>query len=685
MSTEPHALHNFAMEVQQQVMIRTAAEEEGAFQKAIFTQYMIEALADAGEIEDAEVCLHYATGIEVSGYALSENGESLDLLIAIHKNCVPPETVLKADAAAAFNRAMKFFDRSRQGYHAEIEESGAAFDAAQQIYHAAKDGLTQVRFILITDGIVKNPPPTDRDLPGFRANFEIWDIERLHRFSMSGKQRETIEIDFEQTIGAAIPCLAQPDSTPGYAAYLAIFPANAIVELYGKYGARLLERNVRSFLQARGKVNAGMRETIRNSPQMFLAFNNGLSATAEAVTLSDLPQGGKGIKAIRDLQIVNGGQTTASIFNTVKKDKADVSKLFVQVKLTVLNDPEQMDTVVPLISRYANSQNQVSEADLAANDAYHRKVESMSRTVWAPAKDGTLRQTRWFYERARAQYQDERARAGTPAKIREFDAIHPKPQWFTKTDLAKAAVTWYGRPDIVSKGAQACFVWFMGHLEDLQKADGEMDARGYERLVAKLILFRSAERLIKQKEMAFTGYWANLITYTVARLVHETSSTIDLGRIWKEQKISPVLEGAVQELSRYVWSHINEPFGGGNITQFCKQQRCWTGFLDRPAYVSEAVKAETLLGSHRAAPRGHATPQNISALENVQRVTQVNAEQWFAIHTWATETSALSNFQLSAILDLAASANSGVAPTTRKANEAAKILDAVAVGGYKPS
>ena len=102
-----------------------------------------------------------------------------------------------------------------------------------------------------------------------------------------------------------------------------------------------------------------MRDTIRKEPQMFLAFNNGLSATAEAVTVEDLPGGGKGLRSIRDLQIVNGGQTTASIYHAVKKDKADVSQLFVQVKLTVLNDPTKMDIVVPYISRYANTQNKV--------------------------------------------------------------------------------------------------------------------------------------------------------------------------------------------------------------------------------------------------------------------------------------------------------------------------------------
>lgn len=678
-------LDNFAQGFQQQVIARAELAEEGAFHEAAFTELMIEYLADAGELEDAQVCLHRVGGnrpIQLSGYAMSENEESLDLLVAIHKNSVPPETVSANDCVRAFKRVMEFFQRASKAYHVEIEESGAAFDIAQHIYNARRDSLTQVRFILITDGMVKNPPPQDQDLPGIRANYEIWDLERLFRFVSSGRQREAIEIDFQQSLGNPIPCLAQPNSSAEYAAYLAIFPAQAIVDVYGKYGSRLLERNVRSFLQARGKVNAGMRETIRTKPQRFLAFNNGLSATAEAVTVVDLPGGGVGIKAVRDLQIVNGGQTTASIYNAVKKDKADVSQLFVQVKLTVLNDPAQMDVVVPLISRYANSQNKIQEADLAANDAYHRKLEELSRTVWAPARDGTQKQSKWFYERARAQYQDERSRAGTPAKLREFETIYPKAQLFTKTDLAKAIVTWHQRPDIVSKGAQACFAWFMNNLDAIQQVDGDFDVTGFENVTAKLILFRSAEKLIKQKNLPFTGYWANLVTYSVARLVHETSGWIDLGRIWKEQRLSPALERAIVELAQYAWSHINEPIGGANVTQYCKQAKCWSVFLDRKVYVSQGVHAECVKPGMPNRGRRQATAKDLAEVAKAEHVRSVTRDQWFAIHEMAKEKRLLNGYQLHMVVGFASSAGETAPMSAREVSEGLKILDTMAAHGF---
>ena len=209
-------------------------------------------------------------------------------------------------------------------------------------------------------------------------------------------------------------------------------PGRSSDAIYSQYGPRLLELNVRSFLQARGKVNQGIRRTILDQPGRFLAYNNGISVTASEVELVDLPGGGRGFGRIKNLQIVNGGQTTASLHHAVRRDGADVSAIQVPAKLTVVPE-DRLEEIVPLISRYANSQNKINEADFSANDPFHVRVEELSRTIWAPATGGTLRQTRWFYERARGQYADGLGRAGSPAQQRKFKQEHPPAQKFTKT------------------------------------------------------------------------------------------------------------------------------------------------------------------------------------------------------------------------------------------------------------
>jgi hypothetical protein len=305
-----------------------------------------------------------------------------------------------------------------------------------QLIHNQRSQLSHVRLFLFTDGLTTLQTKKNQEVNGVNYSYNIWDLRRTCRCVTSGQKREAIEINFQTQYDSVIPCLAMPESQADYSAYVAIIPGKILCKIYGEYGSRLLERNVRSFLQAKGSVNKGIRQTILREPHRFLAYNNGISATAEAVKLVDLPNGGQGIAEIRDLQIVNGGQTTASLYQAVRKDKADISGIYVQTKLTVV-DCDRMDEIVPLISRYANSQNKVNEADFSANDPFHIRVEELSRTIWAPAVDGTQHQTRWFYERARGQYADAKNRESTPAKQKAFTLTHPNAQKFTKTDLAK--------------------------------------------------------------------------------------------------------------------------------------------------------------------------------------------------------------------------------------------------------
>ena len=215
-------------------------------------------------------------------------------------------------------------------------------------------------------------------------------------------------------------------------------------------GARLLEQNVRVFLQARGNVNRGLRNTISNYPEMFFAYNNGITATAESIETVASPNGLL-LTGMRNFQIVNGGQTTASIHAALRNREVDLDRVFVQMKLSIVNSDRALE-IVPKISEYANTQNRVSAADFFSNHPFHIRMEGFSRRLYAPSRDGTFRQSKWFYERARGQYQDARGRL-TQAERRRFDLEYPKPQMFTKTDLAKFLNVWRDKPDVVSRGS----------------------------------------------------------------------------------------------------------------------------------------------------------------------------------------------------------------------------------------
>lgn len=585
MSNADLELSQFLATIQQEVIISAEGNQtqndEGSFREETFTRLMIEYLTEAGELEDGHICYHSARGIKVNGYNLQEEEGRLDLFISIYTQNPRPITVRKDAVESAFKQMINFLSKVYKGYHQSIEEASPGFDMAQLI-HSQKNQLSRVRLFLFTDGLTTVQMKPEQIIGNITYAFNIWDLRRTYRCITSGQKREAIEINFQTQYGSVIPCLAMPESQADYRAYVAIIPGEILCKIYAEYGSRLLERNVRSFLQAKGNVNKGIRQTILKEPHRFLAYNNGISATAEALQLVDLPNGEQGIAEIRDFQIVNGGQTTASLYQAVRKDKADISGIYVQTKLTVV-DRDHMDEIVPLISRYANNQNNVSEADFSANDPFHIRIEELSRTIWAPAVDGTQRQTRWFYERARGQYADAKNRESTHAKQKAFTLTHPNAQKFTKTDLAKFAHTWEQLPHIVSLGAQKNFAKFTVGLTE--KSRSEPDETYFTHLIAKAILFKSAENIVGNEK--FGGYRANIVTYTLAYLSYKTQHNLDLDKIWKQQSLTASLQQTIQIISRTVHQIITSPPDGRNVTEWCKKESCWKAIQGIPTETFE--------------------------------------------------------------------------------------------------
>ena len=383
-------LDQFAEEFRQEVLSQCDDEDSAHFREDKFTEVMIDYLKQANEVDDGEVCYHKhdSRGEKLNGFSVSGDGECLDLFVCSFNGTVPPQNIPNSEVKTHFKRLLRFFEAALDAPSRGFEDASPIFDVAQQI-HVQREELTKARFFFLTDGVVKNAEIEDTTLGGIEIQHFIWDMEKLHRFVTSGMQREVIEINFADEFGGAVPCVGTADATDEYCTYLAFFPGALLAKLYGEYGPRLLEKNVRSFLQAKGKINKGIRDTILNEPHRFLAYNNGISATAEQIRVEHASKGIHLLKWARDFQIVNGGQTTASIYHAFKKNNADLSKLAIQVKLTVLNDPQKIDVFVPLISRYANSQNKVNAADFSANHPYHVTLEELSRTIWAPAASGT--------------------------------------------------------------------------------------------------------------------------------------------------------------------------------------------------------------------------------------------------------------------------------------------------------
>jgi len=669
-------LEEFAENLRQDVLVR--GFDSPNYEVDVFTEDVIEAMTDAGESDGFILCNCDGRGYKINAYNVSSDGDCIDLFISIYTRQVPPQRVPAADIDRHFSRLRGFFQRAlTDNFRAGLEESSPEFDAADSI-HSSRGDVTRGRLFLLTDGLTSAREYQDAVVDGVNFTHHVWDIQRIFRMESSGATRETIDVKFEE-FGDRVVCICSADPAYEYATYVGYFPASLLVRIYERYGARLLERNVRSFLQARGKINRGIRDTILHEPQRFLAYNNGISATAERVEFEVNEGNVIFLTRAVSFQIVNGGQTTASLYTAVKKDKADVSGISVQVKLTVPKDPTSIDQLAPRISLYANSQNKVNTADFSANHPFHLRIEELSRTIWAPAPAGTQIETRWYYERARGSYNDAMARAGTPGERKRWKIQHPVSQKFTKTDLAKFGHTWDQKPHTVSRGAEKNFVEFMAEL--LEKRPPVPDESYFRHLIAKAILFRRAEKLVQAQN--YGGYRANVVTYSLAWLSHHTAQTIDLDRIWRAQVLPQELDETIRIVSKAAYDHLVEGAQGGNVTEWAKKERCWEKFrtcdIGIPASLLRPVVTKRELASGGAA----VVRDGSADVEAYARIRIVPADEWFAISGWAKETGNLEPWQRGLAYSLGRLAAQNKPPSTNQVQQGEKILSEARRLGFR--
>jgi hypothetical protein len=665
-------LDTFAKDLVQEVIAWSEANSTSTHDA--FVEHMLTSLEAAGHIDDWSIGYYRSRGMEISGYGLNDDLGTLDLFVAQFRQQPLLVKIGKADLTALAKRAVGFAARAGEGLAKQLDEATEAHDAAQAIRDALKTATGVRVFILTNDVSTVRTIGSVTGLGESPITVEIWDVQRLHRLETSGRLHEPIAVTFVDPL----PCLSTPTTDETYSVFLTIIRGDVLGEIYRDYGTRLLELNVRSFLQLRGAVNRGIRETLIHMPERFLAYNNGISATASKVDWRDLGSGICGIRRIHDLQIVNGGQTTASIHSSLMKDGADLSKVFVQMKLTVV-DSEHLQEVVPEISRFSNTQNKVTVVDFSSNDPYHVELEKLTRTLWAPGVAGSGQETKWFYERARGQYADALNRERTSARQKAFKVQYPLRQKFMKTDVAKWINSWNGKPWMVSRGAEKNFRAFMAELDGATPTSNIDNVR---RLIAMGILFRAAEKIVTQQ--VFGGYRANIVTYSIAKLADATGRRLNLGRIWRDQCITDATVCSLAEVSRIVNKIITQPSGGTHVGEWTKKEACWARISEVVWDVPKVLETE-LITVEEASSSGGSLGRRTMDIDpdTAAAVMAVPAETWFALSHWARETSSLEPWQRSLAYSLGRIAVREGEPSPRQIKQGSIVLDEALTLGFR--
>lgn len=578
-------LDTFIQSLYHEVQSLVYADENGDSKENKFTEYVMETLADAGETEGIRLCNYIKENkneniqFKINGYALEEGYENIDIFISSYKDTNEQYRLSKTDFEKLTKWSSGFVNAALKGYLEDIEPSTEAYGLAS-ILHKNRNEIIRINIFILSNGDIPHEPPTNfklKSLEEILISFKIWDIERLHRLSQSSGNREPIEIDFEELMGEVIPCLEMPSKNELYECYLAIVSGSILANLYRNYGTRLLESNVRAFLQQTGKINRGIRDTIRFTPHMFLPYNNGLATTAQEVKIKLNADGHKVITVIKDFQIVNGGQTTASLFHTAKKYKeADISNVFVQMKLTVIKDEERKNNEVPNISRFANSQNKVSELDLTSNSPFLQRLEELSRTTYAINSEDRNKQTIWFFERVKGQYKEAFNKEPTKSKQNAFKLKYPRHQLIIKSDVAKFMNLWHLKPFHVAKGAQKNYTAFMRDIDkDFSK---KKPGRVYwEDIVANAILFQATDKLFGRKNqnpIGDTNIKSHTVAYTLSLFHYLTNNRLNLGEIWNCQIIEEDLQFELKKLLVLVYNFFTS-LDVALISEAVKSEKVW--------------------------------------------------------------------------------------------------------------
>lgn len=648
------SLEEFHHDLRQDILAGSEARQD--FLEIEFATVMARELEDSGVIEGFESCHYRAVkGMRVDGYWFREDEAALDLFIIDFNNRVTVESLTSTSVTSIFKRLENFFKSSvSKKLYENLDETSQAYGLSREISDR-KNSFSKVNFYLISENILSERLQVIEEQPyeQWQFSYHVWDLSRFHRLTTSKGHKEDLIVDFREFADGGIQCLPAHLKTADYQSYLLVMPADILANLYGKYGGRLLEQNVRSFLQARGKVNKGIRVTIMNDPDMFFAYNNGITATAKEV-ITENRKDGIYIQKIRDFQIVNGGQTTASLFHTNRKDKVDLGEIFIQVKLSVI-DEERSEEVVPKISEYANTQNKVNAADFFSNHPFHIRMEEFSRKMWAPPKDGEVRETKWFYERARGQYLDAQASL-SKAEKKKFLSEYPKPQMFNKTDLAKFANPWEFKPHIVSRGAQKNFADYAREIGGKwEKNAKQFNELYFKHMIAKAIIFRTTEKLVSNQSWYDGGYRANIVVYTLALIASKISKmkkALNFTRIWEEQKISEAFYNQIKDIAKEVNSSIiNTPAGISNVTEWAKKDGCWLSVQNIVAelnddFIVELIDQDSLKAEEKDAKRVQRIDDGIEAQS---RVINLGPAKWREIMEWGMKNKLLTKDDISFI------------------------------------
>jgi hypothetical protein len=572
-------LEEYYNDLKEQINLSAGAHQ--APQETQFLTFALDKLQELDEIQsyqliddarDANDRFRADAFIEEDDSELSTG--MLGIVISLFDQAESPENLTKTELEKFLKKLKTFVTNTiKQDIDEIFEMGGGAHTLAKKIRKVVESERPKLKFYIIS-----NKPLSSRitDLEEILINdiqidTHIWDLNRFYEV-YKGTGRVDIKIDLSQT---PIGVLEASSNDKNINIYLGVIPGNTLFNIFDDWGSRLLEQNVRSFMGAKNDANKGMKETIRSAPEKFIAFNNGISATASEVVTENIA-GRLFITKMTNFQIVNGGQTTATIY-AAGKSKWDISKIYVQMKLVVVSEENVSDLLIK-ISEYSNTQSKVQKSDFFSHHDFHRRMHELSRQNIAPPEPNSVVRTKWYYERIRKQYQNEQTHM-TDSQQKVFLRENPKQQLLTKTDLGKYVITFACLPHIVCKGGEYNFVQFSKIIREIwDKNEADINSHYFKETIAKAIIWKNLNSSLAERSMQMTSP-SKIGTYAISLLMAKINSEgkkLNFEKIWDRQGVPEQLKNLLIEISKKVHSYATDDNREvENVDSYLKAERFW--------------------------------------------------------------------------------------------------------------
>lgn len=624
----------------------------------------------------------------INAYNYDEFSRTLTVILSIFSDEKEMKTLTQTECKKNFDRGEFILENIFNGEILnKYDISTSQYDFINFVSRK-KNEIQRISYIIISD-LAKSDKIDNlgvKKIDNINYEYSLWTIDRLYNLYASDQLNEELEIDFIDYTENGIPII-QANKNEKCESYLGIISGELLAAIYDKYGSKLLEGNVRSFLSLRGAVNKQIRRSILEEPDMFFAYNNGIAATTTNIEIKKIGES-LFLTSVKNFQIVNGGQTTATLSTVRFKDKASLKDIYVQMKLTKV-EGEKAEKIIPMISRSSNSQNKVSEVDFFSTSPFHIRLEQISRKLYVPAINGNQFETHWFYERARGQYIQEQLKM-TKAQKNDFKKINPKNQLITKSDLAKYVNSWNGKPHIVSKGAQSSFLEFAKEVDPLWKQDNtKFNEKYYKDIISIAILFKTVQKIVSKQEWYQNAYRANIVTYSIAFFNYKIKeqykdNIFDLSQIYNKQKVPNAVNEIFVEITKIIFTSITSPGKVTmNVTQWCKKSIAWDE-IKKIDYVIPASINYFLIESQVEKIERSKYKKEQKILNDIEfqtKVVMLGIEYWKKAFNFGQSKNLLS-FEDIKLFKLVTNMNAAKIPNSYQCSKLLEILDRLHGEGF---